>query len=42
MPGLEIFKYDFSSQKHDFNLILYLEEIVKDSIINQKTTFLVN
>ena len=24
MPGLEIFKYDFSSQKHDFNLILYI------------------
>lgn len=37
MLGIEIFKYDFSQQKEDFNLIIHLDELADDSVIISKS-----
>jgi len=38
LSGLEIFKFNFDSVKPDYNLIVYIEEISKDSIICKETS----
>ncbi len=36
MLGIEIFKYDFSKQAPEYNLVIHVEEIVNGSVIQNK------
>jgi len=36
LTGINIFKYDFDSAKAGYKMILFLEEMVKDSVITRK------